>query len=94
MEEEMSEARAEAIKATGFMGNTPEFDRFIKALDMYGLERETVARTDLLIQAQQLRATITKLEARSERLGKLEAAGVDNWEGYSSAFRDDEEDGS
>jgi hypothetical protein len=31
----MSEARAEAIKATGFMGNTPEFDRFIKALDAY-----------------------------------------------------------
>ncbi len=35
---------------------------------------------------------IVKLEQRSERLAKLEAAGVDNWEGYGHALRDDDED--
>ncbi len=33
-----------------------------------------------------------KLEKDSEFLGALEAAGVDNWEGYSYAFEDEEEE--
>lgn len=35
---------------------------------------------------------IAKLEESADTLHKLEAAGVDNWEGYSEAFKDDEED--
>lgn len=35
---------------------------------------------------------VTELEQRSGKLAKLEAAGVDNWEGYGHALRDDDED--
>ncbi|UVD36587.1 hypothetical protein RCXUPER_169 [Rhodobacter phage RcXuper] len=41
------------------------------------------------------RAELDKLRADSEMLAALEAAGVDNWEGYSIACREvmgDEED--
>jgi hypothetical protein len=34
------------------------------------------------------------LMADSDTLARLEAAGVDNWEGYEHAFRDDEDDGA
>ncbi len=33
-----------------------------------------------------------QLMADSEFLGRLRAAGVDNWEGYHNGFPDDEED--
>jgi hypothetical protein len=49
-------------------------------------------KTDLYKQLIRLRDQVTRLEQRSERLGKLEAAGVDNWEGYGFALRNDEED--
>jgi hypothetical protein len=90
----MEDARQRVIDLSELNPGRSKYMEFVQALDMYGLERETVARTDLLIQAQQLRATIAKLEARSERLGKLEAAGVDNWEGYGFALRDEEDDES
>lgn len=32
-----------------------------------------------------------ELKNRSEFLARLEAAGVDNWEGYSQACEDDDE---
>lgn len=41
------------------------------------------------------RAELEKLRADSAMLAALEAAGVDNWEGYSEAYREamgDEED--
>ncbi len=39
------------------------------------------------------RADYVRLVNRSKTLARLEAAGVDNWEGYSYAFdEDDEED--
>lgn len=37
-------------------------------------------------------AMALELEEKADILRKLEAAGVDNWEGYSEAFEDDEED--
>lgn len=33
---------------------------------------------------------LASLRRDSERLAKLEAAGVDNWEGYSNAFREED----
>ena len=33
-----------------------------------------------------------KLKADQQKLNNLEAAGVDNWEGYSFAFEDDEDE--
>jgi hypothetical protein len=35
---------------------------------------------------------IETLEKRSKILSRLEAAGVDNWEGYSYAFQDEDEE--
>lgn len=48
----------------------------------------------LSMQLTALYAVIANLEERDRILSALEAAGVDNWEGYSEAFRDleDEED--
>lgn len=33
-----------------------------------------------------------RLKDRDEKLSKLEAAGVDNWDGYDWAFEDDNDD--
>lgn len=33
-----------------------------------------------------------ELQAAADRLARLEAAGVDNWEGYHYAFSDDDEE--
>jgi hypothetical protein len=35
---------------------------------------------------------LTRLRRDSKRLSNLEAAGVDNWEGYHHAFDDERED--
>lgn len=34
--------------------------------------------------------SLASLRRDSERLARLEAAGVDNWEGYSNAFREED----
>jgi len=83
--------RQQVIDLSELNPGRSKYVEFIKALDMYGLERETVARTDLLNEVQQLRGQVAKLEESHVRLARLEAAGVDNWEGYSSAFRDEED---
>ncbi len=40
---------------------------------------------------ESLVAVICQLEKSADTLRKLEAAGVDNWEGYSEAFQEDDE---
>lgn len=51
---------------------------------------EVVAAFDAEIKAKD--AEIASLKEDSEKLARLEAAGVDNWEGYSEAFTDEEEE--
>ena len=46
----------------------------------------------VIAEITKLRKQIILLKARDDTLSKLEAAGVDNWEGYSEAFQDDDED--
>lgn len=64
-------------------------------------ENTTVDRTSVVTdevfglvqpEIERLRARVAELEEDSKKLARLEAAGVDNWEGYSNAFRDDEDD--
>lgn len=48
---------------------------------------------DQLAEEEQAKSAerIAELEKDSETLARLEAAGVDNWEGYSHAFEDEDE---
>lgn len=45
-----------------------------------------------LAEIERLTRENAHLRLRSVRLGRLEAAGVDNWEGFSSAFEDGDDD--
>lgn len=45
-----------------------------------------------LAEIERLTTENARLRERSDRLARLEAAGVDNWEGYSHAFREDDVD--
>lgn len=48
----------------------------------------------LVAEIRRLRTLNATLDARDRTLAALEAAGVDNWEGYSQAFAEDpDEDG-
>lgn len=52
-----------------------------------------MSRADTLNRlCREHRARIAELEKDSARLAALEAAGVDNWEGYSNAFAEGDED--
>lgn len=46
---------------------------------------------DLAAKVVRLQAEVDRLRERFDRLARLEAAGVDNWEGYSAAFRDEDD---
>lgn len=46
--------------------------------------------SELVDENAKLQARIAELEKDSATLAALEAAGVDNWEGYSDAFAGDE----
>ena len=48
--------------------------------------------TAIVQEITKLRRKIIKLQERSDFLSRLEAAGVDNWEGYSEAFDGDEDE--
>ena len=46
----------------------------------------------ILTTILRLRTKLSAAEKRSDILRKLESAGVDNWEGYSEAFADEEDE--
>jgi hypothetical protein len=58
-------------------------------IDRYYQAEHPAQLAEWLVDAED---RIARLEEDSDRLARLEAAGIDNWEGYSSAFRDDSDD--
>lgn len=52
-------------------------------------DREIQRLTELV---KRLEKKNKELQKRSDELGRLEAAGVDNWEGYSYGREDEEDD--
>lgn len=45
-----------------------------------------MTREELTAEVERLRAAVAEMRDDVELLGRLEAAGVDNWEGYALAF--------
>ena len=55
--------------------------------------REEGSRSDLLTALEKEWEKVEKMEADVKKLRALEAAGVDNWEGYEMALDYSEEEG-
>ncbi|WP_405506366.1 hypothetical protein OG323_06150 [Streptomyces cyaneofuscatus] len=70
---------------------TPEREQEIRTLDLLELMSDRAAPVisghlaSLLGEIDRLRARVAELEKDSSFLAALEAAGVDNWEGYGDA---------
>jgi hypothetical protein len=97
--ERLTEKEARELVAA-VRGETPRkgaaYDLTMKALTghlAYGeeLSIEEAERTVRLLVTEQT-DRIEELEKDSDFLARLHGAGVDNWEGYSSAFDDEEEE--
>ena len=50
------------------------------------VETEEMSRNDLILENTKLRVENNRLQERDRLLDALEAAGVDNWEGYDVAM--------
>lgn len=70
---------------------TPERETQIRNLDLSALMGDKSAAVisghlaALLTEITELRVSVTELRKDSDFLNALEAAGVDNWEGYETA---------
>lgn len=87
----IEQLRADVVRRTRERTETSK--NFTRALDLQIEARTALKAAETRIaELEQQVINLSQLQERSDQLSRLEAAGVDNWEGYSEAFADEEDE--